>query len=410
MPPGRRFFDQSESLVKVNQSKPVSQSEHRPPAVTTDRETWTDPPRESLDTRLKKMMSGELGQIPVFMAEMRQAWLDEDEDEELPRKRSRVYNYEDGPCGSERKSNIGSGEKSKSSSERQSSQKRSDKGSSVGSLSDLLRKQSATDEVRTKSRRINMWLREVKCSSAPSSPTDHYMRQQDNTDNMATVATVSPVTSTISSSSGIDFQASVGSTPSPSFPGCDDPGPGKETLLHGYPVTSTEDCDGQVDTIAEVPEGEANVNKIAVVVNFFSGTVGKDKENDQITILEQQATPSAEQVAEPVDSFTVGKPVPSSEEEEPVFVKQSSPHVGLFTFPPLTGDMTSDRPEKFPHPRVTEEMAAIQRGKLLSNLQERFKKEAESAVAQKIEEIAMAMLDKWWEEKERTDEAESVND
>ena len=69
-----------------------------------------------------------------------------------------IYNYEDGPYGSERKSNIGSGEKSKSSSDRQFSQKRSDKSSSVGSLANLLRKQSGTDDVRTKSRRINMWL------------------------------------------------------------------------------------------------------------------------------------------------------------------------------------------------------------------------------------------------------------
>ena len=117
------------------------------------------------------------------------------------------------------------------------------------------------------------------------------MRQQDNMDNMATV-TVSPVTSTISSSSGIDFQASVGSTPSPSFPGCDDPDQDNATLLSGYPVTSTDDCDGQVDTIAEVTDGATNVNKIAVVVNFFSGTVGKDKENDQISILDPQATPT----------------------------------------------------------------------------------------------------------------------
>ena len=54
-------------------------------------------------------------------------------------------------------------------------------------------------------------------------------------------------------------------------------------LLYGYTLTSTEDGDGQVDMNAEVPDGDTNVNKIAVMVNFFSGTVGKDKENDQIT-------------------------------------------------------------------------------------------------------------------------------
>ena len=60
-------------------------------------------------------------------------------------------------------------------------------------------------------------------------------------------ATISLVTSTVSSSSGKDFQASVGTTPSPFFPGCDDPDPDKEVLLYGYTLTSMEDCDGQVD-------------------------------------------------------------------------------------------------------------------------------------------------------------------
>ena len=57
-----------------------------------------------------------------------------------------------------------------------------------------------------------------------------------------------PSTSIVPSSSGIDILASVGSTNSPFFPGCDDPDPDKEMLLYGYTLTSTEDCDGQVDT------------------------------------------------------------------------------------------------------------------------------------------------------------------
>merc|ERR1711874_293636 len=186
------------------------------------------------------------------------------------------------------------------------------------------------------------WLREVK--SPATTPTDHYMQQHSTN-----LVTVSPVTS-VSSSSGIDFVASVGSTPSPSFPDCEDP----VSLTLGNASMALSDKTTPSQTVVEEPTKRSLASR------------------------------SERPTSEVSHSFPDGGSPPN---RGPVEVTREEVS-GKVPSPP-------DNPDEVAHvPRET----ASPRGKIMNILARKLKEEAERVVAEKLDNMAMEMLEKWWEE------------